>query len=219
MTVATNALLERRGARTALVTTEGFRDLIEIGAPGPPVALRPRRAPPASRSCRASCASPCASAWGPTASSSRSTRTASRDGGRRRCARPTSRRSRCACCSRSCTPSTSARVGEALREALPRRARVALERGAAGVPRVRALLDHRRRRLPRAEARRLPRAPGRRARTEAGVPGAAGDAVLGRRARRRAPRPSRPPAACSRARPAAWSARRTWRARAATRTC
>jgi N-methylhydantoinase A len=31
MTVATNALLERRGARTALVTTEGFRDVIEIG--------------------------------------------------------------------------------------------------------------------------------------------------------------------------------------------
>ena len=28
--VATNALLERRGARTALVTTEGFRDVIEI---------------------------------------------------------------------------------------------------------------------------------------------------------------------------------------------
>ena len=27
----TNALLERRGARTALVTTEGFRDVIEIG--------------------------------------------------------------------------------------------------------------------------------------------------------------------------------------------
>ena len=30
MTVATNALLERRGARTALITTEGFRDLIEL---------------------------------------------------------------------------------------------------------------------------------------------------------------------------------------------
>jgi len=30
MTVATNALLERRGARTALVTTAGFRDLIEL---------------------------------------------------------------------------------------------------------------------------------------------------------------------------------------------
>jgi N-methylhydantoinase A len=31
MTVATNALLERRGGRTALVTTEGFRDVLEIG--------------------------------------------------------------------------------------------------------------------------------------------------------------------------------------------
>src|SRR3712207_2854491 len=30
MTVATNALLERRGAATALVTTEGFRDVLEI---------------------------------------------------------------------------------------------------------------------------------------------------------------------------------------------
>src|SRR5215208_6261422 len=30
MTVATNALLERRGARIALVTTEGFRDVLEI---------------------------------------------------------------------------------------------------------------------------------------------------------------------------------------------
>ncbi len=30
-TVTTNALLERRGARVALVTTEGFRDILEIG--------------------------------------------------------------------------------------------------------------------------------------------------------------------------------------------
>ncbi len=30
-TVATNALLERKGARTALVTTAGFEDLLEIG--------------------------------------------------------------------------------------------------------------------------------------------------------------------------------------------
>lgn len=30
-TVATNALLERRGGRTALVTTEGFADVVEIG--------------------------------------------------------------------------------------------------------------------------------------------------------------------------------------------
>src|SRR4051794_26130964 len=30
-TVATNALLEGRGARTALVATEGFEDLVELG--------------------------------------------------------------------------------------------------------------------------------------------------------------------------------------------
>ena len=30
-TIATNALIERRGARVALVTTKGFRDLLEIG--------------------------------------------------------------------------------------------------------------------------------------------------------------------------------------------
>src|SRR5262249_58027059 len=30
-TVGTNAILERRGARVALLTTSGFRDLIEIG--------------------------------------------------------------------------------------------------------------------------------------------------------------------------------------------
>ena len=29
-TVATNALLERKGAKTALITTEGFRDVFEI---------------------------------------------------------------------------------------------------------------------------------------------------------------------------------------------
>ena len=75
MTVATNALLERRGARTALVTTEGFRDLIELARQDRPALydLAERRP---SRSCRATCASPCASAWGPTARSSRSTRTA-----------------------------------------------------------------------------------------------------------------------------------------------
>lgn len=30
-TAATNALLERRGARVALAVTEGFRDLLHIG--------------------------------------------------------------------------------------------------------------------------------------------------------------------------------------------
>src|SRR4051794_23228255 len=48
MTVATNALLERRGARTALVTTAGFRDVIEIGRQDRPAlyALAERRPEP-----------------------------------------------------------------------------------------------------------------------------------------------------------------------------
>ena len=33
-TLATNAILERRGARTALLTTEGFRDVLEMGREG-----------------------------------------------------------------------------------------------------------------------------------------------------------------------------------------
>ena len=36
-TVGTNALLERRGARTALVTTEGFEDVLEIGRQARPL--------------------------------------------------------------------------------------------------------------------------------------------------------------------------------------
>jgi N-methylhydantoinase A len=47
-TVATNAILERRGARTALITTEGFRDLLFIGRQNRPVlyALHPAIPPP-----------------------------------------------------------------------------------------------------------------------------------------------------------------------------
>ena len=35
-TLATNAILERKGATTSLVTTEGFRDTIEMGTEGRP---------------------------------------------------------------------------------------------------------------------------------------------------------------------------------------
>lgn len=47
-TVATNAILERKGALTALVTTEGFRDLLEIGRQNRPdiYDLFSRRPPP-----------------------------------------------------------------------------------------------------------------------------------------------------------------------------
>jgi len=47
-TVATNAILERKGARTALITTKGFRDLLAIGRQNRPVlyALQPQLPPP-----------------------------------------------------------------------------------------------------------------------------------------------------------------------------
>ena len=47
-TIATNALLERRGARTALITTQGFADVIEIGRQERPdlYALTPEKPPP-----------------------------------------------------------------------------------------------------------------------------------------------------------------------------
>jgi len=46
-TVATNALLERSGARTALLTTEGFRDVLEIGRQTRPSLYDLTRRPPA----------------------------------------------------------------------------------------------------------------------------------------------------------------------------
>jgi N-methylhydantoinase A len=47
-TVATNAILERKGAKTALITTGGFRDLLFIGRQNRPVlyALQPQLPPP-----------------------------------------------------------------------------------------------------------------------------------------------------------------------------
>ncbi len=47
-TVATNALLERRGARVVLLTTAGFEDVLQIGRQARPVlyALEPRRPDP-----------------------------------------------------------------------------------------------------------------------------------------------------------------------------
>src|SRR5919198_6424334 len=46
-TVATNALLEQRGARTALLTTEGFRDVLEIARQTRPSLYDLTKRPPA----------------------------------------------------------------------------------------------------------------------------------------------------------------------------
>ncbi|MGH9432819.1 MAG: hydantoinase/oxoprolinase N-terminal domain-containing protein, partial [Terriglobia bacterium] len=47
-TVATNSLIERRGAKVALITTEGFEDLLEIGRQARPrlYDLKVKREPP-----------------------------------------------------------------------------------------------------------------------------------------------------------------------------
>ena len=65
MTVGTNALLEERGARTALIATRGFADLLEIARQDRPDLYRlcaPKPAPSSS----ASCASRPPSGSGPT---------------------------------------------------------------------------------------------------------------------------------------------------------
>src|SRR5215216_2962169 len=48
MTVGTNALLEERGARTALVATRGFADLLDIGRQNRPSLYHPCRGRPRS---------------------------------------------------------------------------------------------------------------------------------------------------------------------------
>ncbi|KMQ77097.1 N-methylhydantoinase A [Candidatus Burkholderia pumila] len=59
-TVATNALIQHRGAKLALITTAGFRDVLEIGRQVRPHMFDLHRGRP--RSCRANGASKCASA-------------------------------------------------------------------------------------------------------------------------------------------------------------
>ena len=85
---------------------------------------------------------------------------------RARRAEPAPSRSRSACCSPTSSPAHERAIAERLRDALPRRPRLRLARGAAAVSRVRALLDHGHRRLPLPAAGPLPR-PARRGRGRA----------------------------------------------------
>ena len=118
-TVATNAVLERRGARRPLVTTAGFRDVLELrrmrmphlydyfwtkprDARRAPAPLRDRRADARGRH------------GGAAARRGRGAR-ASRRGSET----PASSRSRSACCTRTCIPAHERRLGEILREELP----------------------------------------------------------------------------------------------------
>ena len=114
MTVATNALLEGRGARTALLATEGFTDVVELGrqarARAVPAVRRPARAARAARSA----ASPCAERTRPDGV----LRAADRRGASTRPSpswpRSIPRRRRRACCTPTRHPEHERALGEAL---------------------------------------------------------------------------------------------------------
>ena len=115
MTVATNALLEGRVARTALLATEGFTDLEELGRQARPELYRLCAAPPAAARPGRAARAGARSAPGPTACCASSTRT--------RCARRldgarAARRPRSACSGASGTPGTSGGSAELAEAAL-----------------------------------------------------------------------------------------------------
>ena len=177
-TVATNALLERRGARTALVTTAGFRDLLEIArqnraslydlTQAPLPALVPREL----RFCVRERMGPDGELEPLDTDSVDDVIERLREAEVEAVAvcllfafrHPEHEREHRRGASRSASG----------------RACLALERGAARVPRVRALRHHRGGRLRGAAAGRLPEPAGR-AGAERVDAGAAGHAILGRR--------------------------------------
>ena len=118
MTVATNALLEGRTARTALIATDGFTDVIELGrqdrphlyrlcasAPAPLVPAELRFAAP--------------ERIGPGRPAARARSRAAPRAGRGDRARRARRRSPSRCCTPTPIPRTSALLGELLAELLP----------------------------------------------------------------------------------------------------
>ena len=219
MTVATNALLEGNAARTALVATEGFEDVVELGRQARRRAVPAlRRAPGAARAARA-----------------RFARARAHGARRRRCASwPTPARASSPRAVADAEPEAVAvvllhayrhpeherAVGEALRRGARRgRARLALPRGRGDVPRVGAGGHDRDRRRPLPAAR--PATCGALGRAgRGGRPARAVDHAVQRRPRRRRrPRPGTPRGPCSRARRAAPPARPTPRGPPACATC
>ena len=174
MTVATNALLERRGARTALVTTAGFRDVLEIGRQDRPHLYDlARDRPPAliPRALRFSVRERMGpeGELAPLDEESVAAAVAA--------LREAEVEAVAVCLLFAFLhPAHEQRVGAAIRERAARRARVAVERGPARGARVRALRDDRRGRLPRPAPLRLPAQPRRQGRG-GGRAGAADHAV------------------------------------------
>ena len=169
MTVGTNALLEGKGARTSLVATEGFGDVLELrrqtrahlyrlDVHHPPPLVPHERAHEVAERC------------GPDGVLTPLDRGLAWSGPWRPCGPTAPRPWPSGSCSRSPTRQHEAAVAAALRAALPGRARERLERGAARDPRVRAHLDDGRGRLPHAGAARLPRSASAERAAAAGLP-------------------------------------------------
>ena len=171
MTVGTNALLEERGARTALIATRGFADLLEIGRQDRPDLYRlcaPKPAPLVEPELRFEAAE----RIGPEGVVEPLGRRTSRSGWRSCCASSGAESVAVCLLFSYLDPATSGGSPSTCAQRAARRPRLRLARGAAALPRVRALLDHRDRRLPLARcsgatwggsARRPPRrgCPGR----------------------------------------------------------
>ena len=182
MTVATNALLEGRGARTALVATEGFTDVVELGRqararPLPAV----RRAPGAARA--AGAARRGARAHGPDGVLRRARTARARWPTRWRGAEPEAVAVVLLHAYRH--PEHERALGDGAARAPARRPRLALARGRRHVPRVRARGDDRGRRRALPAARRLPAPPAGARRATPGLPAPRDHAVQRRAGRRR----------------------------------
>ena len=156
-TLATNALIERKGARTALLTTEGFRDVVEIRHENrfeqydvnidlpPPLVPRRLRLPVRER----------IDAQGSVLIAARRVERRARGRDARRACR--SRAVAVGFLHSFTNPEHERRVGEALAQRLPDVAVTLVVRGLAGDARVRALLDRLRQCLPPAADRALSR--------------------------------------------------------------
>ena len=178
MTVGTNALLEGRVARTALLATEGFTDLEELGRQARPELYRLCAGhPPPIVPAELRVAVP--ERTGP-------------DGVLRELDEDALRETLAGLdCEAAAVcllwgfrhPGHERRVAELAEAALGGDPRLDLARDGGGVPRVRALRDDDRRRRPVAPAARLPRAPHRARRRRR--PARAGDHAVERRHRRR----------------------------------
>ena len=118
MTVATNALLEGRTARTALIATEGFTDVIELGRQGRAHLYRLCRRRPR-RWCRRELRFAAPERMGPDGPLRALEPAPARELVRELAGARARRRSRCACCTPTPTPRTSACSGSCLAELLP----------------------------------------------------------------------------------------------------